>query len=294
MGYTNANVLFPAVDANGRWGPVFLVDVSSGIRNPDGSFYTFGQPIANIASQNTVNANQLPLIGQWLDPRFELPYTRQTNIGWAHELATSTVFTADFVFNQGRDLGTRAAINARAINTPSTAPRQLAFLGLQPNGIGTRGGISAGESEYKAAIIGLKRRMTSGMGFTLTYTLADSKSNIGTAADELNQNNIQDVALLYDDPRTWGPTGRTDARHSGTIGGQLLVKGITISPIFTFRSPLPIATIDGRDVNSNGVTNDISAMAYKFTGFDGTRRRRSRRRVPARTGTAAAARGARS
>ena len=46
--------------------------------------------------------------------------------------------------------------------------------------------------------------------------------------------------------------------------------GFTVAPVFTFRSPLPIATIDGRDLNSNAVTNDISAKAYQFTGFDGT------------------------
>jgi outer membrane receptor protein involved in Fe transport len=271
MGYTNANVLFPAVDATGiGFGQIFSVSTSTGILNPDGSFYRFGQPISNIASQNQVNTSQLPLFGQWLDPRFELPYTRQTAFGWSHQLAPSTVFTIDFVRNEGRDLGTRAAINARQANTPSTAPRQLAFLGLQPNGIGTRGAISVGESEYNGLITGIKRRMTRGLDFTATYTLAEAKSNIGTAADELNQNNIQDVALLYDDPRTYGPTGRTDARHSGTIAAVWMRKGLTISPIFTFRSPLPISTIDGRDLNSNSVINDLGTTAYKFTGFDGT------------------------
>ena len=272
MGYTNANVLFPGVDATGiGFGSILQVTDSAGIKNPDGSFYRFGQPVSNIVSQNQVNTSQLPLFGQWLDPRFELPYTRQTAFGWSHQLSPSTVFTADVVHNEGRDLGTRAAINARPINTASNnALRQLAFLGLQPNGIGTRGAISAGRSDYKGLITGIKRRMSRGYDLTATYTLAQSKSNIGTAADELNQNNIQDVALLYDDPRTWGPTGRTDARHSGTLGGVFMMKGITVSPIFTFRSPLPIATIDGRDLNSNSVTNDISAKAYKFTGFDGT------------------------
>jgi hypothetical protein len=271
MGYTNANVLFPAVDATGiGFGAIFDVNVATGIFNADGTPYRFGQPIANIASQNQVNTSALPLFGQWLDPRFELPYTRQLAFGWSHQISPSTVFTVDVVRNEGRDLGTRAAINARAINTPSTAPRQLGFLNLQPNGIGTRGAISVGESEYRGLITGIKRRMSRGFDLTATYTLADSKSNIGTAADELNQNNIQDVALLYDDPRTWGPTGRTDARHSGTLGGVFLMKGVTIAPIFTFRSPLPIATIDGRDLNSNSVANDLSAKAYKFTGFDGT------------------------
>ena len=276
MGYTNANVLFPAVDATGiGFGAIFQVTDPNGICRvprvggacPGDNFFRFGEDPLTLSAQNQVNTSQLPLFGQWLDPRFELPYSKQTNFGWAHQLATTTVFTADFVWNQGRDLGTRAAINAAV--TPG-GPRQLAFLGLQPNGIGTRGAISVGESEYKAAIFGLKRRMVNNIDFSVTYTLADSKSNIGTAADELNQNNIQDVTLLYDDDRTWGPTGRTDARHSGTIGGVFLFKGLTISPIFTYRSPLPIATIDGRDLNGNLVANDISAQAYKFTGFEGT------------------------
>jgi outer membrane receptor protein involved in Fe transport len=280
MGYTNANVLFPAVDATGiGFGAIFQVNDSQGICTTPRvngvcttGLYQFGtdpNTIPGVAAQNQVNTSQLPLFGQWLDPRFELPYTRQTNIGWAHQIATTTVFTADFVWNQGRDLGTRAAINARPINTTSSVARQLAQFGVSPNGIGTRGAISVGESEYKGLILGLKRRMINNIDFTVTYTLAESKSNIGTAADELNQNNIQDVALLYDDDRTWGPTGRTDSRHSGTIAGVFLVKGLTISPIFTFRSPLPISTIDGRDRNSNGVTNDLGDNAYKFTGFDG-------------------------
>ena len=94
VGYTNANVLFPAIDATGIGsGVVFNVDDQDGIRNPDGSFYRVGQPISNIASQNQANPNALPLIGQWLDPRLEMPYTRQAAFGWSHQLATNMVFT---------------------------------------------------------------------------------------------------------------------------------------------------------------------------------------------------------
>jgi outer membrane receptor protein involved in Fe transport len=278
MGYTNANVLFPSVDATGiGFGSVFSVQDSLGLCTTprvngacNTGLYQYGMNPQILASQNQVNTSQLPLYGQWLDPRFELPYTRQTAFGWSHQLAPSTVFTIDFVNNQGRDLGTRAYINARQINTSSSQPRQLAFLGLQPNGIGTRGAISVGESEYNGLITGIRRRMSRGLDLTATYTLAESKGNTGNGADELNVNNIQDVALLYDDPKTWGPTGRTDARHSGTLAAVWTKSGFTVAPVFTFRSPLPIASIDGRDLNSNSVTNDISAKAYEFTGFDGT------------------------
>lgn len=266
MGYTNSNVLFPAIDATGIGsGVVFNVDTPSGIRNADGSFYRVGQPIANIASQNQANPNALPLIGQWLDPRLQVPYTRQLAFGWSHQLSQSTVVNIDFVRNDGRDLNVRPRINTRPVGQPS-APRRLAFLDLQPNAAGTRPAVSRGESEYNALILGLKRRMFNGIDFTATYTLQEAKSTIGTAGDELNSNNIQEAELLYDDPRVFGPTSRTDARHQGTLAAVLQLKGFTVSPIFLFRSALPVSITEGLDTNNNGERNDLPAKAYAFDG----------------------------
>jgi len=266
VGYTNANVLFPAIDATGIGsGSIFNVDNPDGVRNPNGTFYQVGQPISNIASQNNANPNVLPLIGQWLDPLLEMPYTRQTAFGWSHELMTNTVLTVDFVRNDGRDLNTRPRLNTRPVGSP-TAPRRLAFLNLQPNAGGTRAATSFGESQYTALILGFKRRMTNGLDFTGTYTLAEAKSTVGTAADELNSNNLQEAELLYDDPRVFGPTSRTDARHSGTIAAVWMVKGLTVSPFYIFRSPLPVSTTRGVDFNRNGENNDITERAYQFDG----------------------------
>ena len=44
FGYTNSNVLFPAIDAAGGHGQVFFVNNPTGIRKADGSFYTRGRP----------------------------------------------------------------------------------------------------------------------------------------------------------------------------------------------------------------------------------------------------------
>jgi hypothetical protein len=273
VGYTNSNVLFPASDASGAFGAVFTADNQSGIRNPDGSFYAVGQPLSNIASQNQANPNSLPLFGQFLDPRLQMPYTRQAAFGWSHELMASTVLTVDYVMNQGRDLNTRPRLNT-FIN-PGTAPRRLAFLNLQPNALGTRAASSFGSSEYKALIFGFKRRMTNGIDLTATYTLAEATSNIGTAVDELNSNNLQDATLLYDDPKVMGPASRTDARHSGTIAAVLDLKwGIQVSPLFIFRSALPVSITEGLDLNRNSENNDIPLKAYAFDGMndDGTAR----------------------
>ncbi len=267
MGYTNSNVLFPGIDATGIGsGSIFSVENPDGILNPDGSFYQVGQPIQNIASQNQADPNNLPLIGQFIDPRLQVPYTRQLAFGWSHELMTSTVVTTDFVWNQGRDLNTRPRINTREI---PNGPRRLTFLNLQPNAAGTRAASSLGESEYKALIIGFKRRMYKGLDLTATYTLAKATSTIGNAVDELNSNNLQDATLLYDDPKVNGPTTRTDARHSGTIAAVIQAPwGITVSPFYIYRSALPVSIYEGIDLNQNGELNDLTASGYAFDGVD--------------------------
>ncbi len=149
--------------------------------------------------------------------------------------------TADFVRSNGRHLNTRSHIN---VYIPGTSTRRLAFLNLQPNAIGTRGGISQAKSEYTAGIFGFKRRMSKGFDFTVTYTLASAKSHLGNGTDELNSSNLQDATLLFDDPRVYGPAGRTDARHKGTLASVIQVKGFTFAPMFIV--PVAAAGVDHR------------------------------------------------
>ena len=263
MAYTNSNALFAASDASGQgFGTVLNVDNQSGIRNSDGTFYRVGQPTSNIQSQNSATAG-FPLFGQFTDPLLQMPYTRQASIGWSHQLAASTVLTADFVRADGRDLNTRPRINTIQAN----GTRRLAFMGLQPNAIGTRPAVSSGKSEYTAGIFAVKRRLTNGFDFTATYTLASAKSTAGTAVDELNANNLQDATLLYDDPKVLGPTSRTDSRHSGTLAAVFMIKGFTLAPFYIFKSPLPVSITEGLDTNANGERNDIPAKAYQFTAI---------------------------
>jgi hypothetical protein len=145
----------------------------------------------------------------------------------------------------------------------------LSFLGLSPNAAGTRAGSSFGSSDYKALIIGFKRRMYKGLDLTGSYTLQEAQGTVGTAGDELNSNNLQDATLLYDDPRVYGPSARTDARHSGTIAAVIAAPwGITVSPVFIWRTALPVSITTGVDTNGNGENNDIPANAYQFAGVD--------------------------
>ena len=52
----------------------------------------------------------------------------------------------------------------------------------------------------------------------------------------------------------------------GTVAAILQWKGFTTSPIFLFRSALPVSITEGLDLNRNGERNDLPAKSYQFDG----------------------------
>ncbi len=101
----------------------------------------------------------------------------------------------------------------------------------------------------------------------MSYTLAQAKSDIGAASDELDANYIQDVTQPFADVQN-GPSGRTDARHRVTASAMIRAPwGLQVSPFFLFRSALPIFTFEGVDLNHDGNNNDLTAKAV--SGTDG-------------------------
>jgi outer membrane receptor protein involved in Fe transport len=270
FGYTNSNNLFAAADATGSgFGTVFNVNNQAGIRNPDGSFYRSGQPLANIQSQSQVAVGAAPLFGQWVDPRLQAPYAIQTNAGWSHELNSDTVFSVDYVRSLGRDLNFRPRLNQRI---PGTLIRRVSVLlpkPLSPDSNATRPALSRGESDYKGLITSVHRRLTKGIDFTASYTLQSGRSNIGNASDELNTANIQSASNPFDAPVQFGPNRTTDARHLVSLSAAFnLPLGFHVAPVFFYRSALPVDLIDGRDLNLDGDATEIPSTAYKVTGFD--------------------------
>jgi hypothetical protein len=268
FGYTNSNILFPAIDVAGGHGQVFFVNNANGIVKADGTFFTPSDPISSIASQNEVNTSLAPLFGQIASPRLEQPYTRQTNVGFARQIDSTTALTVDYVRVDGRDINIRFRPNTRI----NGGPRRLADLDIRPNTLSIRTAVSKGESTYDGLIIGLRRRMSRGFDLTGSYTLSKAESIIGTANDELDANNIQDATDPFN-PVNSGPSTRTDARHRVTLSAVIQVPwDIQVAPIFIYRSALPTLTFEGVDTNNDSNTNDITARAYKYTGLnaDGT------------------------
>jgi hypothetical protein len=245
FGYTNSNALFPAADASGsRFGTVFTATNTSGLRNPDGSFFRVGQPLSNLASQN--EAGGLPLFGQWVDPRLEQPETSQVSLGWSHQLSADTVVTTDYVHIDGKNLNIRPRLNILV-----NGARRFSDIAFSPNSGATRAAISRGKSEYDGLVLGLRRRLSHGVDFTGSYTLSRGRSTIGTAGDELDARYILDATNPFDDPRMFGPNRRTDARHRATLSATLQLPGaFRVAPIFIYRSALPVYLGEGVDLNA--------------------------------------------
>ncbi len=261
FGYTNSNILFAAVNATGQGaGTVFEVNVADGIRNPDGSFFRVADSVENIANQNQAGG-ALPVNRHIASPRIEQPFTHQISAGWSHQLNDSTVIDVDYVHIEGRDIGWRPRLNA--IHVGETA-RPLASLPLSPADIAVA--ISEGESQHDGLSLGVRRRMTRGIQLSAWYSLSDSKSTTGNSGDELDITNIQDAADPFNDVQ-FGPARRSDARHRATISAIFTLPwDIQLSPIWRYRSALPVNIVEGVDLNRNGVNNDIPERAFAFDG----------------------------
>ncbi|HEY0875140.1 MAG TPA: TonB-dependent receptor [Vicinamibacterales bacterium] len=270
VGYTNANILFAAINATGIGaGQVFSVTNTGGIIRNDGQPFRVGDPIETIASQNEAGG-ALPLNSHVASPRIRQPYSDQFSIGWSHQLDAATVFDVDYIHSEGRDLGWRITLNHRNPGVGATGPRQFADLPLSPANVTID--ISDGKSRYDGINFGVRRRMSSGLQFSAWYSLSQAKSTTGNASDELNIQNIQNHLDPYADVQ-FGPSGRSDARHRATVSVVWQAPGgFMISPVWRYRSALPINVTRGQDLNQDGVNNDISDVAFAFDSLndDGT------------------------
>jgi hypothetical protein len=270
VSYTNASVLFAAIDATGLGsGTIFSVTNSGGILKADGTPFRVGDPISTIESQNEAGG-ALPLLGHIASPRIKQPYSHQASVGWSHQLGPATALDVDFVRTEGRDLGWRPRPNQRVPGAGATAPRRFASLGIAPANFRTN--VSTGSSEYTGVNFGLRRRHQNGWSYNAWYSLSSAKSTTGNASDELDSNNIQSILDPFGDVQ-FGPSARTDARHRINITGVFEIPGgFQISPIFRFRSALPVFIIENIDLNQDGQNNDIPATAYALdtVNDDGT------------------------
>jgi hypothetical protein len=271
FGYTNANILFAAVNATGIGaGTIYSVTNTDGIKKTDGTFFKVGDPITSIAQPNEAGG-ALPLNSHIASPRIKQPYSDQLSAGWSHQLDAATAIDIDYVHSKGKDLGWRPALNQRDGNP--TGPRHYSTLLAAYGGASFSPAsftidISNGRSEYNGVNFGIRRRLDHHVSFNAWYSLSKAEGTSGGGADELSTSNIQNHLDPFGDVQ-FGPAGRTDARHRVTVSGVVeLGMGFQVAPIFRFRSALPVSITEGVDLNQNGVNNDIGINAFAYDGLD--------------------------
>ena len=262
LAYTASNALTAAFDA-AQSGIVFSAADPNGLRKADGTLFRVSDPLSSIQHLNGIPPGTVGVAGEVVSPLLEQPYSYQTNAGWAYHLNNSTSVSTDYVRVEGRALNMRVRPNVLV-----NGRRFLADVGVQPANLTFRTALSKGSSQYDALILALRRRMSEGVDLTASYTLAKATSDVGTAADEVVQNLIQDISDPFGDVQQ-GPSARTDARHSVSVSAIVHAPwGISVAPIVYYRSALPVHTTEGIDFNADGNPVEITPVAYRYTGMN--------------------------
>ena len=249
--YTNANILFAVVSAQSSFGQVYSNTDSTGIKNPDGSFFAVGDPLP----PNDLTDISRPHFNHVASPRILQPFTDQANLGFSKALGGGRyAIEVDGIYAKGNDLGLRPQLNRRIDNGPRR------FSGILPTtgNANFRVDISEGRSHYKAMSIALKRRWDGKLQFLASYTLSDSTGTSRRATDEFISDDLVNQFDPFGDIQE-GPTN-TDARHRVTASG-VWTPGwdFTIAPVIRYRTATPYNVITGTDDNRDGANFDPPA-----------------------------------
>ncbi|HUP46210.1 MAG TPA: TonB-dependent receptor [Thermoanaerobaculia bacterium] len=254
--YTNATILFPSAAVQSNFGQTYQHVTSTGILNPDGSFYRIGQPLP---------ANQLPQAArpapnEVASPLIEAPQSTQTSLGWSGQLSSNVGATVDLVSIRYRNMPYR--FRANPID-PATGQRRFSQFG------NFRIWMGDGEADYEGVNLGLRARVTNTLELQGFYTWSEATGNILAGADEFritaagHQPDLSAVADQSVNPLNplcdacFGPLN-TDARHRVTLSAIYRAPlAINLSGVLRYRSGFPYTEWAGIDLNGDGFAFDL-------------------------------------
>ena len=259
--YTNATILFPAAAVQSDYGVVYSFEDANGIKNPDGSFFSPGDPLP--PNQGGVPINPFREVAS---PTLATPYSDQISLGYSWQLTGNVGLTLDAVSVRYRDIPFRFRMNPGHDNNGdgNVSQSERIFPTLNP---ATRLWYGNGEADYEGVNIGMRSRMGNFemQGF---YTWSTAEGNVLVGADEFRlwdgsiQPGITTNVLVDpfnpDAEAGFGPL-YTDARHRVTMGGVYQAPwDINLSGIFRYRSGIPYTDHAGRDLNLDGYDMDLA------------------------------------
>ena len=255
--YTNATVLFPAIQVQSNYGQSYRHANPDGIRNPDGTFFQPGQPLP---------PNQLiPQLGGGSDeiasPTLATPYSDQTSLGYSWQVNNWLGLNLEVISVDYHDIPYRFRAN---VVDPATGAPRFPFSNF-------RIWYGGGRASYDGINLGgrVRRDKFEMQGF---YTYSEAEGNVLAGADEFRltdagaqadvggTRNRRDQSINPLDPqcgRCFGPL-YTDARHRVTLGGIYHGPwGINASGMLRYRSALPYLEHANADLNGDGSIIDL-------------------------------------
>ena len=220
----------------------------------------------------------------WDNPDRRTPYTDEISLGYERQLGTQLSASADYVHSSGRDLLMSRVLNPQVRSNPvvaastlirvpsadliaATAELAQKYPGFAPFTTAVNQNINAGELNYNALMLQLKKRYSDNYSAQFSYTLAKSRGNTsGNGAPASNFQVLQDLRLDQNE----GPTD-FDNRHNLTISGTALVPktgGLNLSWVARWLSGRPFTLLNANvDPDLNGIQFEpLPAGDYKGTG----------------------------
>ena len=276
--YTNATILFPASAVQSNYGVVYNNSNSSGIRNPDGSFFQPGQPLP----PNQLPAADIPPPNEVASPTLATPYSDQASLGYSWQVNNWLGLNFEVVTIDYHDIPYRFRANPQIDLDgdhvhDSNEPRRFPDFGSFRIWYGN------GKASYDGANVGVRVRQQKFelQGF---YTYSRAKGNVLAGADEFRITDRgyqpglpRDESINPLDPQCGACFGYldTDARHKLTFGGTYKGPwGIDLSGMLRYRSATPYTLLgpdrtgDGYRDLSPGVSKVNTARGHSFSQVD--------------------------
>ena len=263
--YTNATILFPTAAVQSNYGLVYSHVNPTGIRNADGSFYQFGQPLP----PNQLTGLRLNPPNEVGSPTMATPKATQASLGYATELFGWLGVTVDLVNIDYRDIPFRFRANPFVDSNgngriDTGEPRRFPQFG------NFRIWSGEGEADYEGANLGLRARVSQRLELQGFYTYSEASGNILGGTDEFritvagNQPDLSAVGDQSVNPLNpgcdacFGPLN-TDAEHRFTLGAVYRAPwDLVVSGIYRYRSATPYTEWTGVDVTADGYAFDLA------------------------------------
>lgn len=220
----------------------------------------------------------------WDNPERRVPYTDEITLGYERQLGAALSTSVDYVHSRGRDLYMSMNLNPQVRSNPVVASSTLAraptaklvaatttlaakYPGFAPFTTNVNQFVNAGELNYNALMLQLKKRFSNNYSAQVSYTLAKSRGN--TSGNGAPASNFQIGDNLNLDLNE-GPTD-FDNRHNFTVSGTALIPrtgGLNVSWVARALSGRPFSLTNGNvDPDLNGVQAEpLPAGNYAGTG----------------------------